>query len=153
MKLTADWVCGYVEGEGTFAISLENNENMKMGAQVRLVFKITQHVKNIQVLYAVKKYFGIGQVKPQNKNKTVWEYRVSNFEDMIRVIVPFFEKHSLHTFKKYDFLRFRYVSILMKRKDHLNLEGFTKIVKIRKKMNDYSEPISNSQSTSTAEEA
>jgi len=135
MKLTPDWICGYVEGEGTFAISLETNVNMKMGAQVRLIFKITQHVKNVQVLYAIKKYFGIGQVKSQCKNNTVWEYRVSNFDHMVKIIVPFFEKHALHTFKKYDFLRFRYVSILMKRGDHIKEEGFEKIVKIRKRMN------------------
>nr|AAG61150.1 putative site-specific DNA endonuclease [Monomastix sp. M722] len=136
MKLTPDWICGFVEGEGTFAISLEKNENMKMKMQVRLIFKITQHIKNVQVLYAIKKYFGIGQVKPQNKND-IWEYRVSNFEQITNTVIPFFEKHSLHTSKKYDFLRVRYVSILIKRGDHLKEDGFLKIVKLRSRMNLY----------------
>lgn len=76
-------------------------------------------------------------MKPQRKNKSVWEYRVSNFTHMTNFIIPFFENHALHTTKKFDFLRVRYVSILMKRSDHLSASGLEKIQQIRKKNECY----------------
>ena len=78
MNLTADWVCGFTDGEGTFFISIEKQAKMVLGKQVRLGFKITQGEKNIQVLYRIKEFFKVGTVKPQRSDGSVWEYRVSN---------------------------------------------------------------------------
>ena len=135
MKLTADWVCGFTDGEGTFFISIERQAKMVLGKQVRLGFKITQGEKNIQVLYKIKEFFGVGIVKPQRSDGSVWEYRVGNFKTVSGHILPFFAKHKLYTTKKFDFLRFRYVHVMMMRGEHLTQEGLTKIEKIRSKMN------------------
>lgn len=135
MKLTADWVCGFVDGEGTFWISIEPQPKMKLGQQARIGFKITQGVKNLQILYSVKEMFGVGTVKSQRADGSVWEYRVSNFDTMCTKIIPFFERHPLHTYKKFDFLRVRSASLLIKRGLHLTPAGLEKIVKMREKMN------------------
>lgn len=132
MKLSPDWICGFVEGEGTFCISI-TNAPLTQKKQVRLIFKVAQSCKNIQVLYALKTFFGVGLVKSQRE--TVWEYSVSRFEHLNTKIIPFFEKHTLHSSKKFDFYRFRKVSIYMARKEHLTSEGMEKIERIRKRMN------------------
>ncbi len=107
MKLTADWVCGFVDGEGTFWISIEPQPKMKLGRQARIGFKITQGIKNLEILYTVKKMFGVGTVKPQRADRSVWEYRVSNFDTKIK-------GHPHYTYKRFDFLRVRSASLLMK---------------------------------------
>ena len=133
MKLTPDWICGFVEGEGSFVISITKTSKSQ---QVRLFFKVTQHKKNIQLLYAFKKYFGIGLVKPQNKDpEKCWEFVVSRFEHLHTKIIPFFESHQMHSTKKFDFLRFRKVALMMARKDHLTTEGLEKIQFIALRMN------------------
>ena len=134
MKLTPEWICGFVEGEGTFFISIEKQPKMILGFQVRLGFKITQGVKNVKVLYEIKSFFKVGVVRPQRKNKKVWEYRVSNFTNMSTIIIPFFEKQTLYTTKKFDFLRVRYVMVLMRRQEHLTAGGLKKIQQIRERM-------------------
>ena len=135
LNLTADWVCGFTDGEGTFFISIEKQAKMVLGKQVRLGFKITQGVKNVKVLHKIKGFFGVGTVKPQRSDRSVWEYRVSNFKTVSNHILPFFAKHKLYTTKKFDFLRFQYVHAMMMRGDHLTTEGLTKIEKVRSKMN------------------
>nr|YP_008802520.1 putative LAGLIDADG homing endonuclease [Monomastix sp. OKE-1]AAG61149.1 putative site-specific DNA endonuclease [Monomastix sp. OKE-1]AGZ90173.1 putative LAGLIDADG homing endonuclease [Monomastix sp. OKE-1] len=172
MKLTSDWICGFVEGEGCFCISIskirsvqsKTPENLPGGQptlltemtsknqkssfpeqslekkesvskQVRLVFKVTQGVKNIQVLYALKKFFGVGHVKSQQASGKVWEYTVSRFEHLHTKIIPFFEKNTLYTSKQFDFYRFRKVALYMSRKEHLTFEGLAKIEKLTARMN------------------
>ena len=135
MELTADWVCGFVDGEGTFWISIEPQPKMRLGRQARVGFKITQGKKNLQILYSIKEMFGVGTVKPQRTDRSVWEYRVSNFDTMCTKIIPFFERHPLHTYKKFDFLRVRSASLLMRQKLHLTPVGLEKILKMREKMN------------------
>ena len=133
LKFDPNWITGFVDGEGTFFISIYESSKLKTGFQVRIGFKITQGIKNIQILYNIKTHFGIGHVKAQKTN--IYEYRVNDFTQMIEIILPFFNKYALHTTKKFDFLRVLYVSKLMKRKEHLTIEGLAKIRKIRKKMN------------------
>ena len=74
-------------------------------------------------------------VKPQRADGSVWEYRVSNFETMCTKIIPFFEQHPLYTYKKFDFLRVRSASLLIRRGLHLTPAGLEKIVKMREKIN------------------
>lgn len=137
MKLTPDWICGFVEGEGSFVISITDIKSSK-SKQIRLIFKVTQHVKNVQLLYAFKSFFGVGLVKSQRKDPTqCWEYTVSRFEHLETKIIPFFEKNTMHSSKKFDFLRFRKVAIMMKRKEHLTSEGVDKIQVIANRMNKY----------------
>lgn len=107
MNLTPDWICGFVDGEETFFISIERQPKMLLGEQVRLGFKITQEEKCVQILYKVKEFFKVGTVKPQRSDGSVWEYRVSNFRHISDTIVPFFERHPLHIMKRFDFLRLR----------------------------------------------
>jgi len=144
MILTPDWICGFVEGEGSFVVVIAKGKSSK-SEQVRLFFKVSQHVKNIQLLYALKKFFGVGLVKSQNKDpEKCWEFVVSRFEHLSSKIIPFFEKHKMHSTKKFDFLRFRKVALLMARKEHLTTEGLAKIKTIALRMNKtiaYSEEV------------
>jgi len=159
MKLTADWICGFVEtssGESTFVISItkkksSNSEQKKKAEeQVRLFFKITQHYRNVQVLYALKHFFGVGVVKRQTKNPEIfWEYVVSRFEHLTTRIIPFFESNKLHTAKQFEFLKFRKAAIIMARKEHLTLEGLAKIKLIALRMNKYVSEIELPPTTAT----
>jgi hypothetical protein len=132
-KTDPNWICGLVEGYGTFFISISPEEHVKNKVQVRIGFKITQSTQNVAILFRIKSFFEIGIVRP--KDQKVWEYRVNDFDQLFTKILPFFQKYPLHTTKKFDFLRVLYVSKLIQRGDHLTLEGIEKIKKIRERMN------------------
>jgi len=61
--------------------------------------------------------------------------QVMNFSDITDVIVPFFEKYRVRGQKSLDFKDFKKVVDMCKAKDHLNSEGFKKIMSIRLGMN------------------
>ena len=133
MDLNAQWVVGFVDGEGCFHIGIHNNQTMKLGVQVLPEFTVVQHEVDQQVLYALKAYFGCGVVR-KNHGKRLC-YRVRGQENLRQRIIPFFEKHQLKTRKRVDFAKFRKVILSMEKGEHLEPDGLEKIRKIKQTMN------------------
>lgn len=130
-KLEAQWVVGFTDGEGCFHIGISQNKTYKIGFQVLPEFVVVQHQRDIKLLHCLKAYFGCGVVRKNHGDR--YCFRVRKVNDLITIILPFFEKHQLKTMKKVDFLRFRSVVRLMKDNHHLTLEGLEKIRKIKAK--------------------
>ena len=133
MNLNAQWIVGFVDGEGCFHVGINKNESMSLGVQVLPEFTVVQHEVDEQVLYALKDYFGCGVVRKNHGNRL--SYRVRGQENLQKQIVPFFEKHKLKTRKRVDFLKFRKVILLIEKGEHLEADGLEKIRKIKKSMN------------------
>ena len=133
MNLNAQWIVGFVDGEGCFHVGINKNESMSLGVQVLPEFTVVQHEVDEQVLYALKDYFGCGVVRKNHGNRL--SYRVRGQENLQKQIVPFFEKHKLKTRKGVDFLKFRKVILLIEKGEHLEADGLEKIREIKKSMN------------------
>ena len=133
MDLNAQWVVGFVDGEGCFHIGINKNQEMTLGIQVLPEFTVVQHEVDQQVLYALKDYFGCGVVRKNHGTRL--SYRVRGHENLLQKILPFFEKHQLKTKKRVDFAKFRKVVLLMEKKEHLTLDGLEKIRQIKTTMN------------------
>jgi hypothetical protein len=146
MELESQWIVGFVDGEGCFHVAINKHAEMSAGYKVLPEFTIVQHKRDVQVLHALKAYFGCGVVRINHGDRMA--YRVRGFEHLMERIVPFFEKHSLKTKKNVDFLKFRRVLLMMQRGDHLTTEGIEEIRKLKEQMNRQtkieSDPIGNS---------
>ena len=59
----------------------------------------------------------------------------TNIDEILTKIVPHFDKYPLKTKKLADYLLFRKVVMMMKRQEHLTVEGLQKIVNIRATLN------------------
>ena len=132
MELSPDWVVGFVDGEGCFHVSVNENPKTKLGYQVLPEFVVVQHQRDVQVLYALKSFFKCGVVKKNNGDR--WCYRVRKLE-CLRAICEFFVKHPLKTKKNVDRIRFCKVVGYMLEGRHLSLEGLLEIVEIALQMN------------------
>jgi LAGLIDADG endonuclease len=106
---------------------------MTAGFQVLPEFTVVQHERDVQVLHALKSYFGCGVVRKNNGDRMA--YRVRGHEHLSKNIVPFFEKHLLKSRKRVDFVKFREIVILMSRGEHLTREGVEHIRTIASEMN------------------
>lgn len=133
MELEAQWIVGFVDGEGCFHVSINQHNEMSEGYQVLPEFTVVQHERDIQVLYALKAFFGCGVVRRNHGNRMA--YRVRGLNHLMERIVPFFEKHLLKTKKRIEFLKFRQVLLKIQRKDHLTPEGLAEIRAIKEQMN------------------
>ena len=137
MKLSPDWVVGFVDGEGCFHVSLQKHSEMTAGYQVLPEFVVVQHERDIQILYALKAFFGHGVVRRNHGDRFC--YRVRDLKGLNK-ICQFFLKHSLKTKKNVDFRKFRQVLILMERQEHLHKEGLVKVSDIALAMNTAKRP-------------
>ena len=132
MNLSPDWVAGFVDGEGCFYVGFTEHPEMTTGYQVLPEFRIVQHKRDIQVLYALKKFFRHGVVRKNHDER--WELRIRKLEGL-REIVIFFQKHPLKTKKAVDYKRFARIITYMDQKRHLDFEGLLSMIEIAQKMN------------------
>ena len=132
MQLSPDWVVGFVDGEGCFHVSILRHPDMRTGYQVLPEFTVVQHERDLQILYALKSFFGCGVVRRNHGDR--WAYRVRGLKCLKR-ICDFFTKHPLKTKKNVDFIRFRRIVHKMEEGKHLTREGLLEIIDIALRMN------------------
>ncbi len=133
VDLDPNWVVGFTDGEGTFYVGINRHDEMSSGFQVLPEFRIVQHKRDLQLLHKLKKFFDCGVVRINHDDR--YELRIRSIGSLSKVVVPFFEKYSLQTKKKFDFLAFRRVIKLIEKNMHLNANGIKEIIKISCKMN------------------
>ena len=133
MKLEAQWIVGFVDGEGCFYVGINPHLEMTAGVQVLPEFTVVQHRRDVQILHALKAHFGCGVVRVNHGDRMA--YRVRGRQHLLERIVPFFMEHPLRTKKNVDFLKFRNVLLLMEKGAHLKSDGIATIRKIASEMN------------------
>lgn len=133
MKLEAQWIVGFVDGEGCFHVGINPHKEMTTGYQVLPEFTVVQHKRDVKVLHALKSYFGCGVVRTNHGDRMA--YRVRGIKHLIEIIIPFFMNHSLKTEKNIDFKKFRHVLLEMEKGNHLTSEGVEEIRRIASQMN------------------
>src|SRR5438093_11739406 len=133
MKLEAEWVTGFVDGEGCFHVGINPQSDMASGHQVLPEFTVVQHERDAQLLHAIKSFFGCGVVRTNHGDRLA--YRVRSQQHLLERILPFFEKHPLRSKKHIDFLKFREVLLMMQKVEHLERGGLERIREIASKMN------------------
>lgn len=119
------WVTGYTDGEGNFTIKTIAAKTTKIGYTVRLIYQITVHPNDIEILHRIKAFFNVGQIV---HTRHYVSYRVTNFSDIINVIIPHFCAYPLQSTKVISFYLFKAVAAIIKNNGHLTLEGFREIL-------------------------
>ncbi len=127
MDLDPDWVVGFVDGEGCFCVSINPQSETIPGYQVVPEFRVVQTGHNVQVLYALKRFFRCGTVRRTGEDR--YELRIRKLP-CLQEVVAFFERHPLKTRKNVDFRKFARVVRLMSEERHLDPEGLIQIVRI-----------------------
>lgn len=132
MELTPDWVVGFTDGEGCFHVSVVRNPKTSLGYQVIPEFVIVQHERDIQILYALKRFFRCGVVRKNHGDR--WAFRIRKLA-CLKQVCDFFTRHPLKTKKNVDFIRFRRIVHKMDEGRHLTPEGLLEIVDVALQMN------------------
>jgi hypothetical protein len=77
-------------------------------------------------------YLGCGFISERGD---IVDFHVTKFNDVYHKIIPFFEKYQIIGVKLENFNDFCKVANLVNNKEHLTLEGLTKIRELKLKMN------------------
>lgn len=127
------YVTGFVDGEGSFGIYFQKRSNYRLGHQVKFEFGILLHEKDRDLLENIKLFFdGAGGIHKHGESSL--KYKVTSIKDISKII-EHFDKYSLLTKKRADYLLFKRALDLINSKEHLSDEGLRKMIGIKASMN------------------
>lgn len=128
-----NYFAGFVDGEGSFNVSLRKREDHTMKWQVVLTFNVSQ--KERYILELLKKYIGCGKIRVRQDGITY--YYVNNPRAILERVIPFFDRfYFLSHTKKRNFTIFKEIAQLVEQKQHLTSDGLEAIVELREKLNE-----------------
>lgn len=128
------WVSGFICAEGCFNLALSKNDKFKAGYRVKIQFILTQNKRDSELLYKIKDLFKSGCIKHSDRDNTV-ELRITEFEALKTILVPFLDKYPLIGAKTLEYVDFKTVLQLMDNKTHLTKKGYDQILVIKDGMN------------------
>jgi hypothetical protein len=143
------WIVGFVDGEGCFSINFirqpDRQESARLrkgyrsGYQIAHEFAVTQGESSKSSLEEIQRFFGVGSVivntRYDNHTEHLYRFVVRKRQDLLRVIIPFFERHELRTVKGENFKKFAQCVRAMEQKEHLQAKGFISIATVASTMN------------------
>lgn len=144
------FLAGFTDAEGCFRISILKNKNYKstqslvstenvksnltsLPWSVRLYFQIELHKKDEAILELAQSTLGVGKIYKARQETSMLQ--VSSFKDMPAVL-DFFDKYPLITQKLADYILFKQAYEMIKNKEHLTLEGLSKLVGVKASLNN-----------------
>ena len=142
-RLDADWIVGFVDGEGSFHVAINKIPKMTLGFQVLPEFRVVQHERDEKILQKLKGYFGFGEITVNRKDRhgIRKEFRVRGLENLNRLL-KFFQDNPLKTSKYRNFKIFAEIIEAMNNKEHLTKEGLRKIAELASMMNRQQDRVS-----------
>lgn len=121
------WLSGFIDGEGNFQVFIDRK-------YLRVMFRIRLHIDDISILYKIKKFLGVGEVKI-DKNSCL--FIIYDINSLKTVLFPLLDQYNLYTTKWLDYVDFKYVVyyLLNANTTLLTAENYDKFDKIIKNMN------------------
>jgi hypothetical protein len=137
--VAAQWVVGFVDGEGCFSVPIFRNRTCRIGWQVQPTFTVVQGERSLGAMHLLKQFFECGQIgrndRHDNHRESLYRFTVRRLVDLSGCIVPFFEANPLVTAKNADFMKFGVIVRLMEEGRHLSVDGLVRIATITQTMN------------------
>lgn len=128
------WVTGFTDAEGYFGVLVVRNSELRFGWEIRPVFSISLHKKDLLFLKKIQAFFdGMGRISEKHGKDSV-QYIVTGIV-ALTVIVSHFDKYPLVSQKLADYVLFKKVFELYLQKAHLTVEGFQEILSIKASLN------------------
>ena len=130
------YLAGFVDGEGSFSISVNRNSSCRSGYQLVPELHVSQNGDRAQVLELLRERLGgCGYIKPNGKKARAVVYVVRKREDLLDRVIPFFEGSPLLSSKQEEFLKFATVVRGMAQGRHRTATGFRDLLGIALSMN------------------
>ena len=128
-NLHPDWVSGFIEGDGSFFITIRSQTN-----HVIAFLSIGLNIRDEFLLVKIQEFFGgIGSIYSNPATK-VAEWKISKLAHLISII-PHFNSYALCGYKYLNFIIWSEIITLMKAKAHLTSEGLVKIKTLKNQLN------------------
>ncbi len=127
------FLAGFVDGEGSFNVSIVPHPTARHGWIINTRFQVYQHEKHPEILELFQELFRSGSIRKKS-GSNVLVFEIASRPTLEEKVIPFFRRYPLAT-KREAFEKFRRIIEMMGRKEHLTDEGFRRIVRLAYDMN------------------
>lgn len=128
------YLSGFVDGEGSFSVSIIKHPTQKIGWMINPCFQVYQHEKHREILEIFKYVFKTGSIYRKSGIHPVLNYSIDSRRNIIEKVIPFFDRYPLIV-KGETYDKFRQIILAMEKQEHFTQEGFKKIVNLAYSMN------------------
>ncbi len=129
------YIAGYVDGEGSFSVSVQRNPSCRIGFQLVPEFHVSQNGDRAQVLQLIRRRLGCGYIKPNSRRDRALVFVVRRREDLLDRVVPFFERNPMLSSKQADFEKFARIVRELALGHHRTNAGFARVLETALSMN------------------
>ena|SRR3989339_1582661 len=139
-KLSADYIVGLTDGEGSFCVYLHppKKEHGSVHYRVQCRYYIKMREDELPLLEKVKDFWGCGKIYFQREyrenQRDNYRFEIFNYDLLKRVVVPFFQRHSLESKRIKDFELFCQILDLAIAKAHHTKAGLRRIATLKSRM-------------------
>jgi len=139
--LSADYIVGLTDGEGSFAVHLHPPRKIgkystkHYGVECHYYIKLRED--ELPLLKEVKRFFNCGNIylqkdkRPNHRN--CYRFEISSLQKITEVVIPFFQKYCLHGVnRRNDFNLFCRIFEILRNKNRRSLTEEKLVEKIRK---------------------
>ena len=137
-KLNPFYVVGFIDGEGSFSVSIGKHKTLARRLEVRPEFEIELRADDKEILERVAVTIGCGKIYDCSYERYGWyphvKYKITSTVDLEKYLFPFLDCYQLQAKKAKSYKFFREIVLMMRNKKHLTDTGFNKIVKLRDKI-------------------
>ena len=134
-KLHPQYVAGFIDGEGSFSISIGKHKTLRRGFEVRPEFEMELRKDDQEILERILVTIGIGKIYDCSYERYGWyphaKYKITSIWDLKEYLFPFLDKNPLQAKKKKSYMLFKQIVLMVCAKEHLSDKGFNKIVTLR----------------------
>ena len=120
------WFSGFTDAEGNFLITIDRN-------YVKLRYKISLHIDDLQVLQIIQSKLNIGRVTKETSRNSC-SFIVEDISGITK-ICSIFNNYPLHTSKKLDFNNFYEAFFIKSKNKNLSDTNIEKILFLKNSMN------------------
>jgi hypothetical protein len=81
------YIAGYVDGEGSFSVSVQRNRTCRVGFQLVPEFHVSQNGDRAQVLHLIRTRLGCGYIKPNSRRDRALVFVVRKRERLLKHVI------------------------------------------------------------------
>jgi LAGLIDADG endonuclease len=129
------YIAGYVDGEGSFSVSVQRNATCRIGFQLIPEFHVSQNGDRAQVLELIHQRLGCGYIKPNSRRDRALVFVVRKRVDLTERVIPFFERNPMLSSKQADFQKFAQIVRELSLDHHRTEAGFRRLLDLALSMN------------------
>lgn len=137
-KLHPYYVVGFIDGEGSFSVSVGKHKTLRRGFEVRAEFEIELRADDKEILERILITIGCGKIYDCSYERYGWyphvKYKITSVKDMRDYLFPFLDTYRLQAKKAATYAFFREIVMMVCNKQHLSDQGYDEILMLREEI-------------------